>query len=46
MITGLSTLRYVGYKKRRLTKTEFTKILSAIEATKGEVKMASANPFS
>jgi hypothetical protein len=34
------TLRYVvGYKKRRLTKTElFTKILSAIEATKGEVK--------
>ena len=38
------TLRYVvGYKKRRFTKTElFTKILTAIEATKGEVKMASA----
>lgn len=38
------TLRYVvDYKKRRHTKTElFTKILSKIEATKGEVKMASA----
>lgn len=38
------TLRYVvGYKKRRSTKTElFTKILSDIEAAKGEVKMASA----
>ncbi|MFT5252902.1 MAG: small-conductance mechanosensitive channel, partial [Flavobacteriales bacterium] len=38
------TLRYVvGYKKRRLTKTElFTKILTDIETTKGEVKMASA----
>jgi small-conductance mechanosensitive channel len=38
------TLRYVvGYKKRRLTKTAlFSKILSQIEATNGEVKMASA----
>lgn len=38
------TLRYVvGYKKRRSTKSElFTKILSDIEATKGDVKMASA----
>jgi small-conductance mechanosensitive channel len=38
------TLRYViGYKKRRLTKTElFTKILTDIETTKGEVQMASA----
>jgi small-conductance mechanosensitive channel len=38
------TLRYVvDYKKRRYTKTElFTKILTQIEATKGEVKMASA----
>ena len=38
------TLRYVvGYKKRRFTKTElFSRILTAIEATKGEVKMASA----
>lgn len=38
------TLRYVvNYKKRRSTKTElFTKILKEIEATNGEVKMASA----
>ena len=38
------TLRYVViYKKRRVTKTElFTKILTAIEATNGEVKFASA----
>ncbi len=38
------TLRYVvDYKKRRFTKTElFTKILTRIEATKGDVKMASA----
>tara|TARA_R110000868_G_scaffold108031_7_gene295201 strand:+ start:9096 stop:9995 length:900 start_codon:yes stop_codon:yes gene_type:complete len=38
------TLRYVvGYKKRRITKTAlFSKILSQIEATNGEVKMASA----
>ena len=36
------TLRYVvGYKKRRFTKTElFTKILTAIEASNGQVKMA------
>jgi small-conductance mechanosensitive channel len=36
------TLRYVvGYKKRRFTKTElFTKILTAIEASNGEVQMA------
>ena len=38
------TLRFVvGYKKRRLTKTLlFTKILTEIEATKGEIKFASA----
>ncbi|UQD57166.1 mechanosensitive ion channel family protein [Flavobacterium sp. K5-23] len=38
------TLRYVvGYKKRRLTKTAlFSKILTEIETTNGEVKMASA----
>ncbi len=38
------TLRYVvNYKKRRATKTElFTKILNRIEATKGEIKFASA----
>ncbi len=38
------TLRYVvGYKKRRATKTAlFTKILTQIEASNGEVKMASA----
>jgi len=38
------TLRFVvSYKKRRATKTElFTKILSQIEATNGEVKFASA----
>lgn len=38
------TLRYVvDYKKRRFTKTElFTKILTQIEASNGEVKMASA----
>lgn len=38
------TLRYVvGYKKRRATKTAlFSKILTQIEATNGEVKMASA----
>lgn len=38
------TLRYVvDYKKRRTTKTIlFTKILTKIEATNGEVKMASA----
>jgi len=38
------TLRYVvGYKKRRLTKTElFTKILTKIEATNGEIKFGSA----
>ena len=38
------TLRYVvSYKKRRATKTElFTKILNQIEATKGEIKFASA----
>ncbi len=38
------TLRYVvNYKKRRATKTElFTKILTAIEATNGEIKFASA----
>jgi hypothetical protein len=33
----------VGYKRRRVTKTElFTKILTEIEATNGAVKMASA----
>lgn len=38
------TLRYVvDYKLRRATKTElFTKILTAIEATNGEIKFASA----
>ncbi|MBS1538824.1 MAG: mechanosensitive ion channel family protein [Bacteroidetes bacterium] len=38
------TLRYVvSYKKRRATKTElFTKLLTAIEATNGEIKFASA----
>jgi len=38
------TLRYVvDYKKRRFTKTAlFSKILNQIEATNGEVKMASA----
>lgn len=38
------TLRYVvSYKKRRATKTElFTKILTAIETTNGEIKFASA----
>jgi hypothetical protein len=38
------TLRYVvGYKKRRVTKTAlFTKILTAVEETKGEIKFASA----
>ena len=38
------TLRYVvKYNKRRATKTElFTKILNQIEATKGEIKFASA----
>lgn len=38
------TLRYVvNYKKRRATKTAlFTKILTAIEATNGEIKFASA----
>jgi len=38
------TLRYVvSYKKRRATKTElFTKILTAVEATNGEIKFASA----
>jgi small-conductance mechanosensitive channel len=38
------TLRYVvSYKKRRATKTElFTKILTIIEATNGEIKFASA----
>ena len=38
------TLRYVvGYKKRRATKTElFTKILTRIEASNGEIKFASA----
>lgn len=38
------TLRYVvGYKKRRTMKTAlFSKILTQIEATNGEVKMASA----
>lgn len=38
------TLRYVvSYKKRRATKTElFTQILKSIEATKGEIKFASA----
>jgi small-conductance mechanosensitive channel len=38
------TLRYVvDYKQRRATKTElFTKILTAVEATKGEIKFASA----
>ncbi len=38
------TLRYVvSYKKRRATKTElFTRILTNIEATKGEIKFASA----
>ena len=38
------TLRYVvSYKRRRATKTElFTKILSAVEATNGEIKFASA----
>jgi small-conductance mechanosensitive channel len=37
------TLRYVvGYKKRRITKSElFTKILTEIETTNGAVKMAS-----
>lgn len=38
------TLRYVvSYKRRRLTKTDlFTKILTDIEATNGEIKFASA----
>ncbi len=38
------TLRYVvDYKKRRATKTElFTKILTRIEASNGEIKFASA----
>lgn len=38
------TLRYVvSYKKRRATKTQlFTKILNEVEATKGEIKFASA----
>ncbi len=38
------TLRYVvNYRKRRATKTElFTKLLHAIEATRGEIKFASA----
>jgi hypothetical protein len=38
------TLRYVvSYKKRRTTKTAlFNKILSDVEATGGEVKIASA----
>jgi small-conductance mechanosensitive channel len=38
------TLRYVvGYKRRRTTKTAlFSKILTQIEATNGQVKMASA----
>lgn len=38
------TLRYVvSFKKRRVTKTElFTKILKDIEATKGEIRFASA----
>jgi small-conductance mechanosensitive channel len=38
------TLRYVvNYKKRRATKTElFTRILNEVEATKGEIKFASA----
>lgn len=38
------TLRYVvSYRRRRATKTElFTQILQAIEATKGEIKFASA----
>ncbi len=38
------TLRYiVNYKRRRATKTElFTRILSKIEATNGEIKFASA----
>jgi small-conductance mechanosensitive channel len=38
------TLRYVvSYKKRRATKTElFTRILNEVEATKGEIKFASA----
>jgi len=38
------TLRYVvSYRKRRVTKTElFTQILKQIEATKGEIKFASA----
>lgn len=38
------TLRFVvDYKKRRMTKTRlFTKILTEIDATKGEVKFASA----
>jgi len=38
------TLRYVvSYKKRRATKTQlFTKILNKVEATKGEIKFASA----
>jgi small-conductance mechanosensitive channel len=38
------TLRYiVNYKRRRATKTElFTKILSEIDATKGEIKITAA----
>lgn len=38
------TLRYiVNYKRRRITKTElFTKILSEIEASNGDIKFASA----
>jgi small-conductance mechanosensitive channel len=38
------TLRYiVNYKRRRATKTElFTRILSEVEATNGEIKFASA----
>lgn len=38
------TLRYVvGYKKRRVTKTQlFTRILKEVDATKGEIKFASA----
>lgn len=38
------TLRYVvSYKKRRITKTDlYSKILKEVEATKGEIKFASA----
>ena len=38
------TLRYiVNYKRRRATKTElFTRILNAVDASEGKIKLASA----